>query len=77
MGGFTANSPEDVLSEIRRIVAEVPEETLAALYNEWIPRLEWIIERKGKYYQTDQQKPTISSNNRDNRGSRSSGPPDV
>jgi hypothetical protein len=50
MAGFTANSPADILSEIRRIFQEIPKETLIAVYDEWITRLEWITEHKGEYY---------------------------
>jgi hypothetical protein len=39
MAGFTLSSPEEILSEIGRIFAENPNETLAAVYNDWITRL--------------------------------------
>jgi hypothetical protein len=53
MVGFTANSPADILSEIRRIFQEMSKETLVAVYDEWITRLEWIAEHKGEYYCTE------------------------
>jgi hypothetical protein len=53
MAGFTASSPENILAEIPRIFGEIPKETLAAVCNEWITRLEWINERQGEYYQSD------------------------
>jgi hypothetical protein len=34
MAGFTANSPADILSEIRRNFQEIPKETLVAVYDE-------------------------------------------
>jgi hypothetical protein len=37
---FTANSPADILSEIRQIFQEVSNETIVAVYDEWITRLE-------------------------------------
>jgi hypothetical protein len=40
MAGFTASSPENILSEIRRIFTKIPKETLTGVYNEWITRLE-------------------------------------
>jgi hypothetical protein len=49
MTGFTANSPTDVLSEIGRIFQEISKETLVAVYDKWITRLELISERKGEY----------------------------
>jgi hypothetical protein len=39
IAGFTARSPEEILSEIRRIFETIPREILTALYNEWITRL--------------------------------------
>jgi hypothetical protein len=53
MAGFTANSPADILSEIRRIFQEISKETLVAGYDEWIIRLEWITEHTGEYYHTE------------------------
>jgi hypothetical protein len=50
IAGFTANSPADILSEIRRIFQEIPNETLMAVRDEWITGLEWITEHKGEYY---------------------------
>jgi transposase len=50
MVGFTSNSPADILSEIHRPFQEIPKETLVAVYDEWITRLEWITEHKGEYY---------------------------
>jgi histone-lysine N-methyltransferase SETMAR len=50
MADFTANSPADILSEIRRIFQEIPKETLVAMYDEWITRPEWITQHKGEYY---------------------------
>jgi hypothetical protein len=40
MAGFAANSPADILSEIRRIVQEISKETLVAVYDEWTTRLD-------------------------------------
>jgi hypothetical protein len=34
MAGFTANSPADILSEIRRIFHEIPKESLVAVHDE-------------------------------------------
>jgi hypothetical protein len=34
MAGFTANSPEDIFSEIRQIVQEISKETLAVMHDE-------------------------------------------
>jgi hypothetical protein len=56
MGGFTANSPTGILSEIRRIFQEIPKETLVAVYDEWITRLEWIAKPKGEYYHIAEKK---------------------
>jgi hypothetical protein len=36
MVGFTANSPADILSDVRWIFQEISTETLVALYDEWI-----------------------------------------
>jgi hypothetical protein len=44
--GFTASSPDDILSEIGRILAEIPQDVLAVLYNEWFTKIEWIIKHK-------------------------------
>jgi hypothetical protein len=52
MAAFAVNSPADILSEIRRIFQKDPKETLVAVYDEWITRLEWITEYKGEYYHT-------------------------
>jgi hypothetical protein len=41
MSGFTGSSPKDIVSEI-------PTETRVAVYNNWIARLEWIIEHRGR-----------------------------
>jgi hypothetical protein len=35
MAGLTANSPADILSEIRRIFQEISRETAVAVYDEW------------------------------------------
>jgi hypothetical protein len=40
MVGFTANSLEDILSEIRGIFEEIPKKTLTTADNEWITQLE-------------------------------------
>jgi hypothetical protein len=56
IAGFTANSLTNILFEIRRILQEIPKETLVAVYDEWITRLEWITEYKGEYYHTEQKK---------------------
>jgi hypothetical protein len=48
MAGFTTNSPADILSEIRRIFQEISKETLLAVYDEWITRVEWTTEYRGK-----------------------------
>jgi hypothetical protein len=53
MAGFTASSPADILSKIRRIFQEISKETLMAVYDEWITRLERIPERKGEYGHTE------------------------
>jgi hypothetical protein len=53
MAGFTADSPADVLSEIRQIFEEISKGSLTAVYDKWIARLEWITERKGEYYHTE------------------------
>jgi hypothetical protein len=50
MARVTANSPADILSEIRWIFQEIPKETLMAVYDDWITRLEWMTEHKGEYY---------------------------
>jgi hypothetical protein len=50
MAGFTADSPADILSDIRRIFQEISKETLVAVYDKWITWLEWITEHKGEYY---------------------------
>jgi hypothetical protein len=49
MAGFTANSPADIFSEIRRIFQEISKETILAVYGEWITRLKWITEHKGEF----------------------------
>jgi hypothetical protein len=46
MTGFTASAPEEISSKIRRIFEEIPKETPAAAYTEWITTIERIIERK-------------------------------
>jgi hypothetical protein len=33
IAGFTANSPADILSEIRRTFQEIPKKTLVAVYD--------------------------------------------
>jgi hypothetical protein len=53
MASFTAISPADFLSEIRRIFQEVSKETLLGLHDEWITRLEWMTEYKGDYSHTE------------------------
>jgi hypothetical protein len=50
MAGFIANSPPDILSEIRWIFQEISKETLVAVYDEW------MTEHKGEYYRTEQKK---------------------
>jgi hypothetical protein len=40
MADFTVDSPADILSEIRRIFQEISKETLVAVYDEWVTRLE-------------------------------------
>jgi hypothetical protein len=42
------DSPEDVLSEIRRIFEGVPKEALTAVYKTWISMVEWTTELKGE-----------------------------
>jgi hypothetical protein len=46
MAGFTAKSPSDILSEVRRIFQEISKETLVAVSDEWMTRPEWITEHK-------------------------------
>jgi hypothetical protein len=53
MAGFTASSPEDTISQIHWIFAEIPKETLAAVDNKSITRVKWTIEHKREYYHTD------------------------
>jgi hypothetical protein len=53
MTGFTANSPADILSEIRQIFPEISKETLVSVYDKWIIRIEWITEHKRQYYHTE------------------------
>jgi hypothetical protein len=50
MAGVAANSLADTLSEIRRIFQEMSKETLVAVNDECITRLEWLTEHKGEYY---------------------------
>jgi hypothetical protein len=50
LAGFTANSPADILYEIRRIFQKISKETLLAVDDEWITWLKWITEHKGEYY---------------------------
>jgi hypothetical protein len=40
MVGFQGSSVEAILSEIRQIPETIPRETLTAVYNQWITRLE-------------------------------------
>jgi hypothetical protein len=40
MAGFTANSPADILSAIRRIFQEISKATLVAVCDKWITQLE-------------------------------------
>jgi hypothetical protein len=44
MAGLTANSPANIFSEIRGFFQKIAKETFAAVYDEWITRLEWITE---------------------------------
>jgi hypothetical protein len=60
MVGFTTSSLEDILFNIRRIFGGIAKGTLAAVGNEWITRLEWIIKRKAEYGPVDSKKPTTS-----------------
>jgi hypothetical protein len=53
MIGFRASSPEEILCEIRRIFDQIPKETLLAVYNNWIARVEWIIMHQGEYYHSE------------------------
>jgi hypothetical protein len=46
----TANSPAGILSEIRQIFQEISKDTLVAVHDEWIIRIELIAEHKGEYY---------------------------
>jgi hypothetical protein len=50
---FTANSPADILSEIRRIFQEISKETLMAAYDEW------ITEHKGEDYRKESKKSSM------------------
>jgi hypothetical protein len=56
MAGFTANSAAGILSEIGRVFQEMSEETLMALYGEWITRLKWITDHKGECYHAEENK---------------------
>jgi hypothetical protein len=56
MVGFIANSPADLLSEICRIFPEISKETLVAVHDEWITRLEWTTEHKEECYHTEEKK---------------------
>jgi hypothetical protein len=56
MVSFTANSPADSLSEIRRIFPEISKETLVTVYDEWITRLDWITNHKGDYCHAESKK---------------------
>jgi hypothetical protein len=40
VAGFTANSPADLLSEIRRIFQEVSKKAVVAVYDKWVTQLE-------------------------------------
>jgi hypothetical protein len=46
----------NILSEIRWFFQEISKQTFVAVYDEWITRVEWITERKGEYYHTEQKK---------------------
>jgi predicted DNA-binding ArsR family transcriptional regulator len=62
MAGFTANSPADILSEMRRVFQEISKEILLAVYDEWITRPEWVTEHKGEYYHRESRKSRMFGN---------------
>jgi hypothetical protein len=53
MVGLTANSSTDVFSQFHRIFQETSRESLLAVYDKCLTRLEWIAEHKVERYHTE------------------------
>jgi hypothetical protein len=56
MASFLPNSSADILPEIHRIVNEISKETLVAVHDERITRLEWITKDKEDCHRTESKK---------------------
>jgi hypothetical protein len=53
MAEFTANSPEDIPSEIRWTFEDIPQKTASAVCIEWVTRSEWTAGPQAEFYHTD------------------------
>jgi hypothetical protein len=47
--GYRAETPSELLVRIRVILAEIPQETLNAVFLEWIERLQKCVQGDGEY----------------------------
>jgi hypothetical protein len=47
--GYRAETPSELLVRIRVILAEVPRETLNAVFIEWVERLQKCLQLDGEY----------------------------
>jgi hypothetical protein len=47
--GYRAEAPSELLVRIRVILAEIPRETLSAVFLEWMERLQKCVQIDGEY----------------------------
>jgi hypothetical protein len=47
--GYRAKTPSELLARIRVILAEIPRETLNAVFLEWMERLQKYVQLDGEY----------------------------
>jgi hypothetical protein len=47
--GYRAETPSELLVRIRVILAEIPRETLNAVFLEWMERLQKFVQVNGEY----------------------------
>jgi hypothetical protein len=47
--GYRAETPSELLARIRVIMAEIPRETLNAVFLEWMERLQKCVQVDGEY----------------------------
>jgi ubiquinone biosynthesis protein Coq4 len=47
MSGTSYSSPDELISAICELIASLPKNHLGSVYENWMKRLNWVIEHRG------------------------------